>query len=43
MTGMNLGFIANQLGHSMQMLLTTYNRRSTPDKTGAEPGSWSNA
>jgi len=26
MAGMNLGFIANQLGHSVQMLLTTYAR-----------------
>ena len=38
MAGMNLGFIANQLGHSVQMLLTTYARWINSSEDWSEVG-----
>ena len=38
MTGMNLGFIANQLGHSVQMLLSTYARWMNSSEDWSEVG-----
>jgi integrase len=38
MAGMNLGFIANQLGHSVQMLLSTYARWINSSEDWSEVG-----
>jgi integrase len=38
MAGMNLGFIANQLGHSVQMLLSTYARWINSSEDWSELG-----
>jgi integrase len=43
MAGMNPAFIATQLGHSVQMLLSTYARRINPSTDWGELGKLENS
>ena len=43
MAGMNLGFIANQLGDSVRMLLTLYTRRISPSEDWSKLGKLENS
>jgi integrase len=43
MAGMILGFIANRLGHSMKMLLSTNARWINSSEDWGEAGSWNKA